>query len=184
MARGSTPLIVILSAVAAVSWSQDRPTTVPSGSAAGTSAPTPAASKPDAAKTGDSTRNDRPFPGGGVDADKAREAFKNMSPDERERWLRRFRDWADMPAERKKSLADREEFFRRKMREDVEAAQKEIGLDLTEEQKKAFAQRYIEERRKIEEDLRRQMEESRRPKVKALVEKLRQEFAAQPVKTP
>jgi len=64
------------------------------------------------------------------------------------------------------------------------AAQKEIGLDLTEEQKKAFAQRYIEERRKIEEDLRRQMEESRRPKVKALVEKLRQEFAAQPVKTP
>jgi len=117
-----------------------------------------------------------------VDADKAREAFKNMSPDERERWLRRFRDWADMPAERKKSLADREEFFRRKMREDVEAAQKEIGLDLTEEQKKAFAQRYIEERRKIEEDLRRQMEESRRPKVKALVEKLRQEFAAQPVK--
>jgi hypothetical protein len=101
-----------------------------------------------------------------------------MTPDERERWLRRFRDWADMPPEKKKSLADREEFFRRKMREDVEAAQKELGLELTDEQKKLFGQRYVEERRKIEEELRREMEESRRPKVKAMVEKLRQEFAA------
>ena len=108
-----------------------------------------------------------------------------MTPEERDRWMRRFRDWADMPPEKKKALADREEFFKRKMREDVEAAEKELGIELNEEQKKLFADRYIEERRKVEEELRREMEASRGPKVKALIEKLRQEFAPPaPTKQP
>src|SRR4029434_7282618 len=96
-------------------------------------------------KPGGGPRKDWGFPGGPVDAEKAREAFKNMSPEERERWMRRFRDWADMPPEKKKSLADREEFFKRKVREDVEAAQKELGTELSEDQKKLFSERYIEE---------------------------------------
>jgi hypothetical protein len=180
MARSIASLIFAFSATAALlSAAEDR--------SAPAATPTPAlpvppcSSKGDGAKPNGSPRKERTFPGGAVDAEKAKEAFRNMSPEERERWLRRFRDWADMPPEKKKSLADREEFFRRKMREDIEAAQKEAGVELTEEQKRLFAQRYVEERRKIEEQLRREMEESRKPRVKALCEKLRQEFAA-PVK--
>lgn len=120
----------------------------------------------------------------GPEADKAREAFRNMTPEERERWLRRFRQWADMSPERKKSLEDREEMFRRKMREDIEEALKATNLSLNDEQKKQFATRYAEERRKIEEQIRKEMEEKRRPQVQALVEKLKNEFSGQTTSQP
>jgi hypothetical protein len=114
---------------------------------------------------------------GGGDAEKAREALRNMPPEERERWTKRFREWAAMPPERKKALQDREENLRRRMQNDAEKAITGANLSLTEDQKATFTQRYIEERRKIEEELRREMEEKRRPKVQALVEKLKGEFS-------
>jgi len=186
MARSLASLILLLFAAAGISSAQDQTGTKPCGrgeapaGAPDVAGPAPSAAKPENGRNGGGPRKSRTFPGGAVDAEKAKEAFRNMSPDERERWLRKFRDWADMPAEKKKSLADREEFFRRKMREGVEAAQNELGIELNEEQKKVFAQRYMEERRKVEEELRREMDESRKPKLKAMVEKLRQEFATRP----
>lgn len=114
---------------------------------------------------------------GGPEAEKARAAFQQMSPEEKERWMRSFRQFAELPQERKMEIFQRSEFMRKKMREDVEDALKQTGLNLPEEQKKRFAERYFEERRKMEEDLRRQMDELRKPKVQALIEKLKQEFA-------
>ena len=125
-----------------------------------------------------------PFPGGprrlleGPGFEKAREAFKNMSPEERQKWMENFRRWQQLPPERRQALLNREEFQRTKMREEIESALKASGLQLNDEQRKQFEARYGEERRKIEEDVRRQMEEARRPRVQALVEKLKQEFAA------
>jgi hypothetical protein len=112
----------------------------------------------------------------GPDADKAREAYRNMSPEERERWTKRFREWAEMPPEKKKSLADREEYFRRKIREDIDAAIVKAGLQLDEEQKKLFSERYLDERRKIESELRKEMDEKRGPRVDAMIERLKSEF--------
>jgi hypothetical protein len=112
----------------------------------------------------------------GPDADKAREAYRNMSPEERERWTKRFREWAEMPPEKKKSLADREEYFRRKIREDIDAAIVKAGLLLDEEQKKLFSERYMDERRKIESELRKEMDEKRGPRVDAMIERLKSEF--------
>jgi len=114
----------------------------------------------------------------GPDADKAREALRNMNPEERERWTKRFREWAEMPPEKKKSLADREEYFRRKIREDIDAAILKTGLTLDEEQKKQFSERYLDERRKIEAELRKEMDEKRGPRVDAMIDKLKEEFAA------
>jgi hypothetical protein len=114
----------------------------------------------------------------GPDADKAREAFRNMSPEERERWTKRIREWAEMPPEKKKSLADREEFFRKKIKEDIDAAIVKTGLTLNDEQKKLFAERYLDERRKIESELRKEMEERRGPRVDAMIDKLKEEFSA------
>jgi hypothetical protein len=114
----------------------------------------------------------------GPDADKAREAFRNMSPEERERWSKRIREWAEMPPEKKKSLADREEFFRKKIKEDIDAAIVKTGLTLNDEQKKLFAERYLDERRKIESELRKEMEEKRGPRVDAMIDKLKEEFSA------
>jgi hypothetical protein len=112
----------------------------------------------------------------GPDAEKAREAFRNMSPEERERWTKRFREWAEMPPEKKKSLADREEYFRRKIREDIDAAIQKIGLTLDEDQTKLFSERYLDERRKIESELRKEMDEKRGPRVDAMIERLKVEF--------
>jgi len=114
----------------------------------------------------------------GPDAEKAREAFRNMSPEERERWTKRIREWAEMPPEKKKSLADREEFFRRKIREDIDAAIQKTGLTLDEDQKKQFTERYMDERRKIESELRKEVDEKRGPRVDAMIDKLKEEFSA------
>jgi hypothetical protein len=116
----------------------------------------------------------------GPDSQKAREAFRNMTPEERKRWAERFRKWAELTPEQKREFQDRHEMMRRKIREEIEEAIKSSGLSLSEDQKKAFAERYMTERRKIEEELRRELEEKRRPRVEALVNQLKQEFAAKP----
>ena len=114
----------------------------------------------------------------GPEFEKSREAFKQMSPEERQKWLEDFRRWQALPPDQKKSLLDRQESSRKKRREEVDRVIRESGLELNDEQRKQFAQRYSEERRKLEDELRQQLEELRRPRVKALVEKLKQEFAA------
>jgi hypothetical protein len=120
----------------------------------------------------------RPMAGGGlVDPEKAREALRNMAPEERQNWLRRFREFADLPPERLQELKNRQEMFRRKMREDVDAAIAATGMKFDDEQRRRFTERYAEERRKIEEDLRQQMEALRKPRVDALIEKLKGEFS-------
>jgi hypothetical protein len=129
-------------------------------------------------KDKDADRHKRRSVFAGPDAEKAREAFRNMSPEERERWTKRIREWTEMPPEKKKALADREEFFRRKINEDIDAAIVKSGLTLSEEQKKQFGERYLDERRKIESELRKEMEEKRGPRVDAMIDKLKQEFAA------
>ena len=119
-----------------------------------------------------------PRPPGGPEFEKSREAFKQMSPEERQKWVEDFRRWQALPPDQKKSLLDRQESSRKKRREEVERVISELGLELNDEQKKQFTQRYGEERRKLEDELRKQLEELRRPRVKALVEKLKQEFSA------
>ena len=165
MARSFAALSLILSAAALLA-AEERPPADPLAGA------TP---KPEANRE---PRHEgrRSFPGGG-DPQKAREFFQQMSPEDRQKWMERFKEFADMPPEKRRELLDRGEMFRRKMREDIETAISATGLTLSEEQKKKFAERYGEERRKIEEELRRELDEKRRPKVQALIEKLKQEFA-------
>lgn len=140
--------------------------------------------KPEAASPGPNMRRAGPGFFRRGDEEKTRQALQQLTPEERQRFLRRLKEFADLPPEKKKELYDRTEYFRRKMREDVEAAMRQSGLNLTDEQKKKFAERYFEERKAIEEDLRKQVEELRKPRLHALAEKLKQEFAAQPATAP
>jgi len=114
---------------------------------------------------------------GGPDAEKGRQPFQQMSPEQRQRFVETVKQLSELPPERKMEIFQRSEFFRKKMRDEVEGALAQTGLALTDEQKKKFGERYFEERRKIEEDLRKQMEELRKPKLQALTEKLKQEFS-------
>jgi hypothetical protein len=107
-----------------------------------------------------------------------RKAIDALTPEQRKRFQENFVRWSNMSPEAKKALRDREEFRRKKMAEDVEAAIQELGVDLDKERREQFAKRYVEERRKIEVQIRREMEEKRRPLVKDLVARLKQEFAS------
>src|SRR5690349_13339458 len=110
MASGRSLIFVaaLLAGFAALTFGQEqRPPVDPLANATPVPAPPAAAAKP----PGRPDRPDRPLrPNermrralGGGDAEKAREALRNMTPDERERWTKRFREWAAMPPERKKA---------------------------------------------------------------------------------
>jgi hypothetical protein len=181
MAHSAASLIALACAAALPLAAQERPPADPLAGA------TP---KPEARTGGDRPAQRLGGPEGraggpfrrpllnGPEAEKAREAIRDMKPEERQQWLRRFREFADLPPEQKKTLLDREEMFRKRMREDTEAALKQSGLTLDEEQRRRFAARYAEERRKIEEELRAEIEKLRQPRVQSLIEKLKQEFAS------
>lgn len=118
-----------------------------------------------------------------------RKAIEALTPEQRQRFQENFLRWSNLSPEEKNALADRMTFRRNKIVEDIDAALKESGLDLDGAQRERFAKRYGEERHLIEEQLRKDMDEKRRPLLREVIAKLKQEFAhggpsATPVEKP
>lgn len=113
-----------------------------------------------------------------------RKAIDALTPEQRKRFQENFARWANMSPEAKKALRDRDEFRRKRMAEDVDAAIRGLGVELDKERREQFAKRYVEERRKIEEQIRREIDEKRRPLVQEMVARLKQEFSAPPADAP
>ena len=76
-----------------------------------------------------------------------RKAIEALTPEQRKRFQENFWRWANLTPEEKKSLRDRDEMRRKFMRDEVEAALKESGLQLDGERKAEFIKRYGEGRR-------------------------------------
>lgn len=115
--------------------------------------------------------------------DNVRKAIEALTPEQRRRFQENFWRWANLPPEEKRALRDRDELRRKFMREEVEAALKESGLELAGDRKAAFFKRYAEERRRIEEQLRQEMAEKRKPLVREMLAKVKAEFAT-PAESP
>lgn len=113
----------------------------------------------------------------------ARRALEALTPEQRKRFQENFWRWANLPAEEKKALREREEMRKKFMQQEVEAALRESGLQLEGERREQFLKRYAEERRKIEEQLRKETIEKRKPLIHDLAGRLRQEFS-EPAVTP
>jgi hypothetical protein len=111
-------------------------------------------------------------------------AIDALTPEQRKRFQENFVRWSNMSPEAKKALRDRDEFRRKRMAEDVEAAIRGLGFELDKDRSEQFTKRYVEERRKLEEQMRREMDEKRQPLVKEMLARLKQEFSAQPGATP
>jgi hypothetical protein len=123
----------------------------------------------------------RPFDGTpSPELENVRKAIEALTPEQRKRFQDNFWRWANLPPEEKKALRDRDEIRRKFMRDEVEAALKESGLQLEGDRKAEFIKRYGEERRKIEEQLREEMAAKRKPLVRELLGKLKAEFSAPP----
>jgi hypothetical protein len=117
--------------------------------------------------------------------DNVRKALDALTPAQRKRFQENFIRWSNLAPEEKKSLRDREEARKKVVAQEVDTVLKDFGLDLDSERRELFAKRYSEERRKIEEQLRKEAAEKRKPLVRDMVARLRQEFAAPgPLATP
>ena len=103
----------------------------------------------------------------------ARERWRQMSPEERQRVRSNAARWLQLPAEQRLQLRMR----RQRMRQAAEAAMQDSGLQLEGGKRELYEQRYLQERRRIERSLREEMEEKRRRELAPVMENLKKEFA-------
>ena len=81
-----------------------------------------------------------------------------------------------MNVEQRKIMRDREKLRRESVKQEVETALRESGLQLDAERRAQFESRYMAERTKIEHAMRQELETKRRQEVPALIERLKKEF--------
>ena len=108
-----------------------------------------------------------------------RERFRELSPDDRQRFNQNADRWMQMNAEERKIMRDRENLRRDRLKHEAEAAVRNSGLKLDSEKRELFQSRYIQERTKIEHVMRQELEAKRRQEVPALMERLKKEFQLQ-----
>jgi len=116
-----------------------------------------------------------------------RERFRDVAPDDPQRFKRNADRWMQMNPEERKIMRDRENLRRDRLKHEAEAAVRNSGLNLDAEKRELFQSRYIQERTKIEHTMRQELEAKRRQEVPALVARLKKEFQQQqsnPVTTP
>lgn len=111
--------------------------------------------------------------------DEVRRSIEALTPEQRVRLEENLRRWLNFPPERKHDLRVRAEERKKQAANDIENAVKEAGLEFDKEQRQQFAKRYSEERRKIEEQLRAEIEQKRKPLVKEMLGRLKEEFSQQ-----
>jgi Spy/CpxP family protein refolding chaperone len=111
-------------------------------------------------------------------------ALNALTPEQHKRFSENLLRWIDLPPEEKKALRSHEEFRRKRILAEVEAVEKNLGLNLSDPQRAQFLKRYTEERRKVEELLRKETEEKRRTLLRDLNQRIKTEFSEQPQATP
>ncbi len=94
--------------------------------------------------------------------------------------------WAvlHLPTEKRQMLLEQDEDRRKKMREQIEQALKDNGIEIKDENKRQFFRRYFEERRAIEEKLHKDEGERRQALMREMAEKLKKEFNSAPSTPP
>lgn len=171
MARsiGSLTLLLLAGLGSAVAWAAE-------------STPAPATPQPDksAAKAArqEANRERKVFDGTpSPEMENVRRAIEALTPEQKKHFQENFLRWANLTPEEKKALRDREDFRKKVIEQEVQAALQDTGLQLDDTRRAEFAKRYSEERKKIEEQLRREMMEKRKPLVHELLGRLKEEFS-------
>lgn len=108
------------------------------------------------------------------------ERWRQMRPDERQRFQSNAERWLRLAPEEQRILRQREEMRRERARREAEAALRQSGLELEAERRAQYERRYIEERRRIEQVLRQEIEERRQREMEPVVERLKKEFGQTP----
>lgn len=117
--------------------------------------------------------------GGHNDFNAGRERFRQISPEDRQRFSRNAERWMKMNPEERKIMRERERLRRERIKQEAEAALRDSGLRLDAEKRAQFEARYLQERTRIEHAMRQELESKRRQQLPALVEELKKEFQEQ-----
>jgi hypothetical protein len=105
--------------------------------------------------------------------------FRELSPEDRQRFNRNADRWMRMSAEERKIMRDRENLRRERIKQEAGAALRDSGLRLDPEKRALFESRYMQERTKIEHLMREELEAKRHQQLPALIERLKKEFQPQ-----
>ncbi len=106
----------------------------------------------------------------------ARERWRQMSPEDRQRIRSNAERWLRMAPEERRALRDAENLRRERIRREAEAAIEQSGLQLQAEKREMYERRYLQERRRIERDLRQELNERRQRELAPVMEDLKKEF--------
>ena len=106
----------------------------------------------------------------------ARERWRQMSPEDRQRFRMNAERWLQMSPEERRVLREREGMRRQRLQREADAALQQSGLQLEAEKREAYERRYMQERRRIERALRLELEERRQRELGPVQEQLKKEF--------
>lgn len=105
-----------------------------------------------------------------------RERVLQLSPEERQAFRRNAERWLQMGPEERNLLRQREKIRRARMKNEAEAAMRQLDLRLDQKARDQFEERYLQERRRIERGLRQEFEAKRQKELPQLNERLKNEF--------
>lgn len=114
--------------------------------------------------------------GGGRFMGRARERWRQMSPEDRQRFRSNAERWLRLPPAEQRALRNREILRRARIRQEADQALKDSGLQLDEEKRQLYERRYLQERRKIERGLRQELQQKRERELAPVMEDLKKEF--------
>lgn len=101
-----------------------------------------------------------------------------MSPEERQHFEKNWERWKAMDDHERQEWKQRAMEARQRMKQTVDQAIAELGLQLTDDQRQVFTLRYFQERRKIEEELCKEMSAKREQMLSDMLQRLKTEFNA------
>ena len=113
-----------------------------------------------------------------------RDRWRNMSPEDRQRFQSNIERWRQMPPAERRELRARAGWRHERLQRELEAAVRDSGLQLEAEKRAKFEERYMQERKRIEQALRQELKEKRQRQLAPVVERLKKEFELQSSATP
>lgn len=127
-------------------------------------------------------------PNGGAGRDRPERPLQNrwrdMSPEDRQRFKSNIERWRGMPPEERRELRLREGWRQQRLKREAEEALRQSGLQLEAERQQQYELRYLQERKRIEQALRRELQEKRQRELAPVVEQLKKEFSSQTSAAP
>jgi len=112
-----------------------------------------------------------------AERDRAMRELQKLTPEQRERIWKVVTAVLNLPEEKRIEFLSNEEERRKKIKDQIEQAIKDIGVPIPDDRKRAFFHKYFEGRRAIEEQLRKEADERRKVLIGEFQEQLKKDFA-------